>query len=643
MLKRSLFRTQIKNPTALEARKTVAELYRSVTPASRQKKFSATSAPDFLRALRGQRLLTQIFTHPRHTHPRRSQIPPARITLLSMFRRALLLFLALIPTLVQAATKPNIVLITLDSARADRMAFLGGHAKTPSLDALAKDSLVFERAYAQSPLTVVSHATLLTGTYPQTHQVTEFGAPLATALPFLPDLLHAQGYRAAAFVGSIALDPKNGLAPGFDRGFSLYDAGFHPPQPGETRAPSTIRRADQVIARAIPWLSKPGQTPIFLWVHLIDPETASASSYDSAIASTDAAVAKLIAALKTQKLYDDALIVVAADHGQSLGAHGEDTHGIFLYDETIHVPLLMKLPKAQLAKRVTSRVGLVDVAPTILEVAAVPVPSQMQGQSLLRIAKAASAPDQPVYARSDFPQRAFGWSSLESWRAGKYLYIRAPKPELYDLSADPGATKNLAQSSKATLETIAAQLDNFDRHFAPGAKSAELTPSELNKLAGLGYVGMPQATSKNTAATGTDPKDEIAAANKTQDALSAIDAGSVEKAISLAQPVVTSQPNAYLPQYALGVALALQQKYPQAVEHLHKAIELQPDSAWAHFYMGSSLLKTGDFKTAAVHLEIASTRLPQCADAHALLAQAYDHLNRTEDAKRERVRAAQIR
>jgi arylsulfatase A-like enzyme len=558
-----------------------------------------------------------------------------------MLRRALLLFLALIPALAQAATKPNIILISLDSTRADRMGFLGGHGKTPALDALAKDSLVFERAYTQSPLTVVSHATLLTGTYPQTHQVTEFGAPLAASLPYLPDLLHAQGYRAAAFVGSIDLDPKNGLAPGFDRGFSLYDAGFQPPQPGETRAPSTIRRADQVIARATAWLSKPGQMPVFVWVHLVDP--AASNSYDSAIASTDAAVAKLIATLKAQKLYDDALIVVAADHGQSLGAHGEDTHGTFLYDETIHVPLLIKLPKAQITKRVTSRVGLVDVAPTMLEVATVPVPSQMQGQSLLRVAKAASSPDQPVYARSDFPQRGFGWSSLESWRAGKYLYIRAPKPELYDLSTDPAATKNLASSSKATLETIAAQLDSFDKHFTSGGKTAELSSSEMQKLASLGYVGLQKSTSTNTAATGTDPKDGIVNVNKTQEALAAIDAGAAEKAVSTLQPIATSQPNAYLPQFALGVALALQQRYPQAVEHLHKAIELQPDSAWAHFYMGISLLKTGDYKTAAVHLEIATSRLPLSAEAHKLLAESYDHLNRPQDAKKERLRAAQIR
>ena len=558
-----------------------------------------------------------------------------------MFRRALVFLLILIPALAHAATKPNIILITLDSTRADRLGFLGGHARTPALDALAKDSLVFERAYAQAPLTVVSHATLLTGTYPQTHQVTELAAALSPSVPYLPDLVRAQGYRTAAFVGSIALDPRNGLAPGFDRGFSSYDAGFHPPQPGQSQNTSTLRHAAQVTDRVIAWLSKPGTASVFLWIHLADPQTATAASYDSAIASTDAAVSKLIAAFKARKLYDDALIVVAADHGQSLGAHGEDTHGIFLYDDTIHVPLLMKLPGNQPAKRISARVGLVDVAPTILEAAAVPVPSEMQGQSLLRIAKSASPPDQPVYARSDFPQRAFGWSPLESWRAGKYLYIRAPKPELFDLSSDPAATKNLATTSKATLDTIAAQLDAFDRHFTAQGKSAELTSSEMQKLASLGYVGLQKSSSANTAATGTEPKDQITTANKIEEAATFLESAP-DKAAATLEPIAKAQPNLYLAQYCLGVALALAQRYPQAIEHLHKAIELQPDSPWAHYYMGNALLKTGDYKTAAVHLEIATIRLSESAEAHRMLADSYDHLNRSEDAKRERARAAQI-
>ncbi len=560
-----------------------------------------------------------------------------------MFRRILpaLLFALVVAGAVaaHAATKPNIVLITLDSTRADRMGFLGSKARiTPNLDALAGQSMVFEQAYSQAPLTVVSHATLLTGTYPQTHRVTEFGARLAPTLPFIPDLLRAIGYRTAAFVGSIALDPENGSAPGFDRGFTLYDAGF---QHGPGKNTLVDRPAAQVVARATAWLAQHPNGPFFLWVHLNDPGAASAASYNLSVAAADAAAGKLVAVLRARKLYDDALIVIASDHGQSLGAHGEETHGVFLYDETIRVPLLLKFPQNQNAgKRVRTRARLVDVAPTILEIAGVPIPSQMQGQSLLRIARANA--DQPVYSVSSFPQQAFGWSALESWRAGKYLYIKAPRPELYDLSADPGANRNLAQTSKATLETIAGQLDAFDRRFnGPGASGGpELNSSEMQKLASLGYVGLQKSpVPTSAAATGVDPKDEIAAANKILSALALLNDGKPDRAMAILQPV-RADTRMYLAQFVMGAALARQRQYSQAIEYLHRAIELQPDSTWAHYEMGSSLMKTGDYKTAVVHLEIASSRLPEFAEAHFLLAQAYDHLGRPEDAQRERSKSA---
>jgi choline-sulfatase len=498
--------------------------------------------------------------------------------------------------------------------------------------------MVFEQAYSQAPLTVVSHATILSGTYPQTHRVTEFGARLPSALPFIADLLQARGYHTAAFVGSVALDPRNGLAPGFDRGFTLYDAGF---QPQRDKSSSVARSGAQVVARAQAWVDRNPSSPFFLWVHLNDPG-APATSYNAAVSSADAAAGTLIAALRNSKLYDDALIVVASDHGQSLGAHGEETHGIFLYDETVHVPLLLKLPRNQSAgKRVTGRVRLVDVAPTILEIAGVPIPSQMQGQSLLRIAKANA--DQPVYSISNFPQQAFGWSVLESWRAGKYLYIKAPRSELYDLAADPGATRNLAQTAKATLETIASQLDAFDRRFTDSGNpsASELTSNEMQKLASLGYVGLQKSTTPaSAAAAGVDPKDGIATANKILSALALLNEGKPDRATAILQPAPADGAKMYLLQFVMGVAVARQQKYPQAIEYLRHAIELQPDSIWAHYEMGSSLLQAGDYKAALIHLEIASTRMPEFPEAHSLLAQAYEHLGRTDDAKRERSRSA---
>lgn len=542
-------------------------------------------------------------------------------------------------TAATAATKPNLVLITIDSARTDRMGFLGAKgALTPALDHLAAESIVFEHAYAQAPGTVVSHATILSGAYPQSTGMSEIGGTLTPSLLYLPELLKSQGYRTAAFVGSIELDPQNGLAQGFERGFQFYDAGFRPTIPGDARLPVTGRLGAQVVARSIAWLDTNIQGQFFLWVHLPDAHTA------------DTAIGKLIAALQQKKVYGNTTVIIAGSHGESAGTHGEEKSGIFLYDETIHVPLLIKLPDGQPgakspASRITGKVRLVDIAPTALEITGIPVPSQMQGQSLLRIAKSGggNSGDQPVYSRSELPQRGFGWSPLESWRAGKYLYIRAPKPELYDLVADPGATHNLAQSSKATLDTMAAQVDNFDRRFSgeAGKAAAELSSSEMQKLASLGYIGLQKSAGSASAVAGTDPKDKIAVANKV--IATAGSQSKPDKTVAALTPVVAADASLYLAQYTLGMALAQNSQFAEAAKHLHKAIELQPDSAWAHYEIGATLLrvKPGDFKTALVHLEIAAGRLPAFAPAHLALADAYEHLGRTEEAKQERSKGAQ--
>lgn len=553
-----------------------------------------------------------------------------------------ILTLLVLPVDSDAATKPKtILLITLDSTRADRMGFLGARGNlTPTLDGIGREGIIFSQAYAQAPTTLVSSATILTGTYPQTSRASEFGGSLAAKLPYLPDLLHSSGYRTAAFVGSILLDPRDGPFQGYDRGFDLYDAAFHQARRGESRFQSVERRGDQIADRAARWLATNKQQPLFLWMHLQDPGDVNGTSYDRAVAAADAAVGKVLAVLRTQSLYDNSLIVVASPHGQSLGAHGEDTHGIFLYDETIHVPLLLKLPKGQMAGTQTkNRARLLDIAPTVLAEAGVAIPAQMQGQSLIRIAQASSQADQPAYSRSDFSQRGFGCSVLESWRAGKYLYIRAPKPELYDLSSDPGATRNLSHSAKATLETMASQLQALDGHLRDDpakSPSSGLTSSEMQKLASLGYVGLQKAGGVNAAAEGTDPKDAIGAINKTFGAMLDLEDGKPERAIPSLQQVLAVQPTIYLAQYGIGTALMQQQQYADAIAHLHKAIELQPDSAWAHYEMGLSLMKTGDFKTCAVHLEIALQRLPRFAALHATLAEVYEHLGRNQDAARER-------
>src|ERR1700686_5174162 len=287
--------------------------------------------------------------------------------------------------LAAVAAPPNVILITLDTARADRMGFLGSTlGLTPNLDTLARESVVFTHAYSQVPLTAPSHATILTGTYPQFHQVNDFQVPLAQDLPYAPAILRARGYRTSAFVGAMVLDPHAGFARGFDRGFDTYDAGFHQARPGEDRYHSMERRGGEVVAHALAWLNQHPRRPFFMWLHLYDahdpydpPEPYkskyAAAPYDGEIAYVDSAVGKFLNDLRTRGLYDGALIAVMADHGEALGEHGEDTHGFFLYDETIHVPLVIKLPGAASAgrdsagKKIDNRVGLVDVLPTIFQ------------------------------------------------------------------------------------------------------------------------------------------------------------------------------------------------------------------------------------------------------------------------------------
>ena len=449
------------------------------------------------------------------------------------------------------AEAPNIVFITVDTTRADRMGFLGNtHGLTPNLDLLARQGVVFERAYSQAPLTPVSHATIFTGTYPQFHTVTDFGHSLPALLPYLPEILQKSGYHTAAFIGSIILDPHASMAPGFDRGFGFFDAGFHvKPDPGQDRYNTVERRAGDVVAHAITWLNKNRQSPFFVWVHLYDPhapydppppyDKRFTDPYDGEIAYADASLGKLFTYLRQRGLYDHTLIVMMSDHGESLGAHGESMHGIFLYDETIRVPLLFKLPGELLARRrVSTRVRLVDVAPTLLSMLSLPLPPTFQGESLVPLMKGSqkAADDLPAYAETDYPHRAFGWSALRSLRTGKYLFVHAPKRELYDQSQDKSAAHNLAATSPAVAGTLQVQIDNFyNRTTSYHEKSpqAPLSSEQAENLSALGYVASNSAGPSQDPFQGADPKDKIGISNILQDGMIAVEDGHYEEAIPL--------------------------------------------------------------------------------------------------------------
>jgi arylsulfatase A-like enzyme/Flp pilus assembly protein TadD len=552
---------------------------------------------------------------------------------------------------------PNVILITLDTTRADRMGFLGSkRAITPNLDAMARQGIVFTRAYSHIPLTTASHATILTGTYPQFSHVNDFGVPLSPRLPYVPDLLRQHGYQTGAFVGSLILDPLDGTAPGFDRGFDTYDAGFRMRRAGDDRYKTIERRGGVVVDHALAWLSHAPDKPFFLWVHLYDAhdpydppspykERHASQPYDGEIAYADACVGKLLNALRKHGLYDEAFIAVMADHGESLGAHGENTHGVFLYDETLHVPLLIKLPLNRSAgRRIETRAGLVDVAPTILSVTGVSPPAEMQGQSLLLSLKkgtdtsAGGLPqDRPAYAETDYPHRAFGWSALRALRTGKYLYVQAPERELYDQSTDPSETNNLASSTKAVADTLAAQLADLRRKTSQTAvELAKPDPEQMQKLQALGYVGSDGSPAQGQSElTGIDPKVRIEVSNLLHDAMLDIEDSRYQEAIPLLQRTLETQPDMPVANMQYGIAQARLKHFDKAIAPLQKAIAMQPDNGMGHYELGLALFATGDWKAAAPEFESAVARAPRWADAHFSLAAVYARIDRVPEAMTE--------
>jgi arylsulfatase A-like enzyme/Tfp pilus assembly protein PilF len=553
---------------------------------------------------------------------------------------------------------PNIVLITLDTTRADRMGFLGSdRGLTPNLDALARQAVTFSRAYAQVPLTTPSHAAILSGTYPQFNYVNYMGDPLGKSVPFLPDILHRNGYRTAAFVGALALEPRK-LAPGFERGFDVYDAGFHRRGPRDDRYHSLERRGEEVVGRALAWLSKRPAGPFFLWVHLYDPHDPydppepyktryQAEPYDGEIAYTDASVAKLLVGLRTQRLFDSALIAVMADHGEAFGEHGENHHGIFLYDETIHVPLLIKAPRQHAAKKIEARVGLVDVAPTILRAANLPVPAVVQGESLFSLI----SPDpprttnqaddangeHPVYSESGYGHLSFGWSKLQAWRTAKYLYVEAPERELYDQSADPLAVRNLASDSKAIAETVAAQVAEFyGKTKGEAVERQKLDPQQIESLHALGYMSSDSGVSSHAATEGgPDPKQKIGIANLLYQALVDMENEQYQEAAPVLEQVLEQEPNTTIASLQLGRAYMALKEYQKAVTSLRKLVEKKPEDAFARYEFGCALVKTGNWTEAMPHFEAAVSQMTGSAMMHFYLALVYQRTSRMAEATRE--------
>jgi arylsulfatase A-like enzyme/Flp pilus assembly protein TadD len=569
------------------------------------------------------------------------------------------------PSPSQENRPPNIILITLDTTRADRMGFLGSRrGLTPNLDALARQSVVFTRAYAQVPLTTPSHAALLTGTYPQFNHVEVLRDPLRPDAPYVPDVLRQHGYRTAAFVGSMILDPTSG-APGFDRGFDVYDAGFHLPLSGEDRYHSVERRAEEVARRAVGWLARQDQGPLFAWIHFYDPHDPydpplrfkvryQASPYDGEIAYMDSVVGTLTEALKRLGLFENSLIVVAADHGEAFGEHGEKRHGLLLYDETIHVPLVVKFPREKHAgMQVNVRVGLAEVAPSLLEAAGIVAPASMQAQSLYSLMNGANVEpaltgekekvfESAVYSETEYAHRTLGWSEMRSWRTGKYLYVQAPKAELYDQSSDPGSLTNVASKSQAVVQTLQAQLADFWKKTASDqTEKAILDPAQAESLHALGYLGSDAGRENRIEKPLVNPKEKVSVANLLQDAIMALEDRHYGDALAAARKALRD-PDAVNGYLEFGTDLVSHKRYQDAVPLLETAVEKLPDSAAARYELAIALMNIGQWELALPQMQSAVGLKPDSASLHFTLAAVETRLKQVPEALAECEKALEI-
>ena len=577
----------------------------------------------------------------------------ARCGCLKLGSLALLVFGLAVPGFSKAP--PNVVLITIDTLRADHVGCYGDHdARTPNLDALAHDGVLFRTVVASVPLTLPSHCSILTGTYPTRHGVRDnLGYRLGNAPPTLASILKERGYSTAAFVGADVLDPARGL----DRGFDTYSCPLRRKigrdNPLVFNLQDLRRPAESVVSDAIGWIetdaARSGK-PFFVWIHLYDPHTPYdpperfrlGTPYDGAIAYADYAVGKVFEDLKQRGVYDSTLIVATSDHGESFGEHGEYSHGYFVYDTTLLVPLIIKPPQGSFVAphKVDNAVRTIDVTPTVLQILGAPVSPDMQGAGLLpTIMDPAShkLADETAYSETYYPNE-FGWSVLRSLRGRGMKYIDAPKPELYDLVVDPGELHNLypgkravALALKSRLESLVAK-DAQARAVQPAPTSAE----EIGMLASLGYVGALNSTSE----TGSDrhlpdPKDELPAFRILSSAGQLAAENKCDRAIALLTHLIEQQPELTLGHLTLAKCDLSTGQYAAAGESLDAALRLQPDNLEARFYKGICSFQQGHLDEALSSLHPVEKALPREPYVHFYLGMIYERQQRAEAALAE--------
>jgi tetratricopeptide (TPR) repeat protein len=517
------------------------------------------------------------------------------------------------------AQQTPVIMISVDTLRADRLSAYGYRKqRTPNLDSFAERGTLYANAACATPLTLPSHTSLFTSTYPYENRVQENAEPVPHGLVTLASVLKQHGYRTAAFIGSVFLERRMGLDQGFDDYDSPFDFRVLSPMSGElfyageSRNPYAVRdRRDGaiVIASATRWLNAHQGQPVFVFLHLFDMHLPyqHGADYDAQLAYVDQALGTFKQSLVRSGWWDRSLVVLLSDHGESLGDHGEASHGYFIYQSTMAVPLMIHWPSGgpSAPAREERLAGLIDVAPTILDYLRVPAPASFRGQSLLGRGKAV-----PLFGESVHAYDAFGWAPLRSLRSGDYKFIEAPRPELYNLAADPGELHNLAVSDPGRVQSMRTELSNLLGRLHPKGpeQAANLSARERALLGSLGYV----APGPQTAATGTrpDPKDRMSEFRRYEDAQVLLYQRRLPEAIAALRKIVLEDPQNILARRDLGGAYIETKQYGKAREELARVLLAAPKDYVTQYQLGLACEHSGLLPQAREHLEAACAIAP---------------------------------
>ena len=536
----------------------------------------------------------------------------------------------------------NVLLITIDTLRLDRIGAYGSRAGlTPTLDALALGAVYFTRVWSHAPITLPAHASILTGLVPPRHGVRNNGSfRLGSGPTTLAERLRLAGYRTGAFVGAFVLDARFGL----DRGFEEYDDRYR-----ASARPASFhfveRPADQVLRAATAWITEPkagDRRPWFAWVHLFDPHApyqapiAHASGrapYDAEVAWTDAAIGSALDSLRQAGHLNRTLVVVTADHGESLGDHGETTHGLFAYDATLRVPLIVSAPGLE-PRSIATPAAHVDIMPTILDLVAVESPDGFDGRSLVAAIDGSDddAAPSPLYFEALDATLTRGWAPLTGLVDGTWKYIDLPLPELYQLDADPGEQTNVAKQETARVRQMRERLAQWVK--APSASGGEVIDSvTAARLQSLGYVAT-SARPQATYSVEDDPKYLVSLSETFNDALDDYGRGRKDEAVEKFSRVLRERPDFLAARLSAATVMIGSGRAVEAIPLLRSAPESDRSSVAWQTRLGQALAAVGDLAEARAMLEAAVKRSSGDAEPLNELGVVLMRLGRPDEARR---------